>query len=228
MKKLSNIRTKKLLTSIALDAIQIAVLLGLMVYSQVVAMRVMIMCFPENCHKGTFGTFIAVFLVTVLCAVMLWMVLLMLDKYKVMIFGDSFPTFLNSGKSTSKKLAECVAHIPPPPQPKPFKEDAEDGKLEWHLFRDTFCVTNSPVVTLVFMLKHRKCACWFYPDAETMYDAKSGCEDWCVFIAWAQPEDLEKSALSVEKVRSIVSECESHLPQDREEDYFKNIWDHGM
>ena len=222
MKKLSNIRTKKLLTSIALDAIQIAVLLGLMVYSQVVAMRVMIMCFPENCHKGTFGTFIAVFLVTVLCAVMLWMVLLMLDKYKVMIFGEQFPSFWKKNRLPS------VSKIPPPPIPQYFEENDKYGKVEWHFFLDPACVSNLPVVAFVFIPSHRKCVCLCYPDSVSMNNAEADSVGYYVFIAWAKMEDLEASALSVGWIRRTVEQCEHHLPQDRKEDYLKNIWDHGM
>lgn len=228
MKKSNNIKLKKLITSFVLDAINIAILLGLMVYSQVVAMRVMIMCFPENCHKGLFGTFIAVFLVAVLCAVMLWMVLLMLDRYKVMIFGDSFPTFWSSGKSATKKLAESVAHIPTPPQSKLFKENAHEGKLEWHLFRDTFCTDTTPVVAFVYMLKHHKSVCLCYPHSEAMYDTIADSEGYYLFIAWTGVKELETSALSVGSIDRVISQCEKHLPTDKDEDYLKDIWDHGM
>ena len=102
----------KTIASVVLAAIQIAMLLSLMVWSQVVAMRVMIMCFSNNCHKGTFGSFIATFLTAVLCGVMLWMILLILDKYKVMLFGDSL-TYRNSGKMVIKKLPKLFVRAYP-------------------------------------------------------------------------------------------------------------------
>lgn len=222
MKKLNNIKLKKLITFLVLDAIQIAMLLGLMVYSQVIAIRVMITCFPENCHKGTFGTFIAVFLVAVLCAVMLWMVLLILDRYKAMIFGDPFPS------SWKRDRLPSMSKIPPPPNPQYHEENDKHGKIEWHPFHDLACVSNLPVVAFVFMPKHRKCICLCYPNSLMMNKAEADSAGYYVFVAWAKMEDLETSALSVGWIRRTVEQCEHHLPQDREEDYFKNIWNHGM
>lgn len=109
MKKLNNIKLKKLVTSLVLDAIQIAALLGLMVFTQVLAIHAMIAYFPSACHKGTFGTFIALFLVGTLCATMLWMILLFIDKYKVMIFGEQFPSFWK------KNRLPFGSKMPPPP-----------------------------------------------------------------------------------------------------------------
>lgn len=148
MKKLNNMKLKKLITFLVLDAIQIAMLLGLMVYSQVIAIRVMITCFPENCHKGTFGTFIAVFLVAVLCAVMLWMVLLILDRYKAMIFGEPFPS-----SSWKRDRLPSMSKIPPPPLNKttsfqwvPINRDMNFAGINWNGI--VFLVCDDGEITL--------------------------------------------------------------------------------
>lgn len=222
MKKLNNIKLKKLVTSLVLDAIQIAALLGLMVFTQVLAIHAMIAYFPSACHKGTFGTFIALFLVGTLCATMLWIILLFIDKYKVMMFGEQFPSFWKKNRLPS------VSKMPPSPTPRHLEENDKYGKIEWHSFHDPACVSNLPVVAFVFMPKHRKCICLCYPNSLMMNKAEADSVGYYVFIAWAKMEDLEASALSVDWIRRAVEQCESHLPQDREEDYLKNIWDHGM
>lgn len=222
MKKLNNIKLKKLVTSLVLDAIQIAALLGLMVFTQVLAIHAMIAYFPSACHKGTFGTFIVLFLVGTLCATMLWMILLFIDKYKVMMFGEQFPSFWKKNRLPS------VSKMPPPPIPRHLEENDKYGKIDWHSFHDPACVSNLPVVAFVFMPKHRKCICLCYPNSLMMNKAEADSVGYYVFIAWAKMEDLEASALSVGWIRRTVEQCEQHLPQDREEDYFKNIWDHGM
>lgn len=121
MKKLNNIKLKKLITSLVLDAIQIAVLLGGMVYTQVLALHIMIAYFPSACHKGTFGTFIALFLVGTLCAAMLWMILPFIDKYKVMIFGERFPSFWKKENPVTEKLREGETRMPTPPLPAKYE-----------------------------------------------------------------------------------------------------------
>lgn len=222
MKKLNNIKLKKLVTSLVLDAIQIAMLLGLLVYTQVLALHAMIAYFPSACHKRDVGTFIALFLVGTLCATMLWIILLFIDKYKVMMFGEQFPSFWKKNRLPS------VSKMPPPPTPRHLEENDKYGKIEWHSFHDPACVSNLPVVAFVFMPKHRKCICLCYPNSLMMNKAEADSVGYYVFVAWAKMEDLEASALSVGWIRRAVEQCEHHLPQDREEDYLKNIWDHGM
>lgn len=222
MKKLNNIKLKKLVTSLVLDAIQIAMLLGLLVYTQVLALHAMIAYFPSACHKRDVGTFIALFLVGTLCATMLWIILLFIDKYKVMMFGEQFPSFWKKNRLPS------VSKMPPPPTPRHLEENDKYGKIEWHSFHDPACVSNLPVVAFVFMPKHRKCICLCYPNSLMMNKAEADSVGYYVFVAWAKMEDLEASALSVGWVRRTVEQCEGHLPQDIKDDYFKNIWDHGM
>lgn len=209
MKKLNNIKLKKLVTSLVLDAIQIAALLGLMVFTQVLAIHAMIAYFPSACHKGTFGTFIVLFLVGTLCATMLWMILLFIDKYKVMMFGEQFPSFWKKNRLPS------VSKMPPPPIPRHLEENDKYGKIDWHSFHDPACVSNLPVVAFVFMPKHRKCICLCYPNSLMMNKAEADSVGYYVFIAWAKMEDLEASALSVGWIRRTVEQCEQHLPQDR-------------
>lgn len=147
MKKLNDIKLKKLITFLVLDAIQIAVLLGLMVFTQVLVIHTMIAYFPSACHKGTFGTFIALFLVGSLCATMLWMILLFIDKYKVMIFGDQFPSFLEEEQTAS------VSKMPPPPLNKstsfqwiPINSEMNFDKINWNGI--VFLVLDDGEITL--------------------------------------------------------------------------------
>lgn len=214
-------KMKKFLKSLLLDVIQMALLLALMVYSQVIAMRVMITCFPDDARKGTFVTFIAVFLFSVLCAVMLWMVLLIVDRYKVMLFGDSFPTFWNCGKPTTKKLEDCVAHIPPPPMPVKYENSffKDKAPLKWHGADDP-CVDERFVIAAFYHSGENLLFCHYYPNWMEMQRDQNP-SNTCKLVAWTSVESLNKSALETDFIRGEVSAARRYVD-------IKKLRGHGM
>lgn len=148
MKKMNNIRVKKLITSFALNAIQIAILIGLLVCSHVVIIQVVNVCHLKSSYEGTI---IAVCFIVLLSLVML-RAMSVLDEYRIVILDNIFSTSRNDGKEIANEMEKRTAHVPVPLVPQsanlwvPISENMDFDFINWNGI--VFLVADDGEITL--------------------------------------------------------------------------------
>lgn len=148
MKKMNNIRVKKLITSFALNAIQIAILIGLLVCSHVVIIQVVNVCHLKSSYEGTI---IAVCFIVLLSLVML-RAMSVLDEYRIVILDNIFSTSRNDGKEIANEMEKRTAHVSVPLAPQsvnlwiPIDENMEFDFINWNGI--VFLVADDGEITL--------------------------------------------------------------------------------